>query len=203
MKWLKIVFAAFLVVGIFLCISSVAYAADPPGPGLDVDIVVAGDNPNVDLDIFGDNPQVWINGHNLNDPVAVYTIRGGGGVDIGWVNQRIGEELAPFQSWVSEYGDTVELTVEGLARVILLVQEHSSEISTLAESLDSQGHVASLMESASEQRMSTLESQQAQITAEVNDLRDAHNRILAIIIGAFSLVVIGLVAGFVLLWRRT
>jgi len=73
----------------------------------------------------------------------------------------------------------------------------------LAESLDSQGHVASLMESASEQRMSTLESQQAQITAEVNDLRDAHNRILAIIIGAFSLVVIGLVAGFVLLWRRT
>ncbi len=196
MKWLRIISAAFLVVGILLCISSVAYAADPPDPGLDVDIAVVGDNPKVDMGIYGNNPQVWINGHNLNDPFAVYNVLAG--ADTGWVNQRI----APLESWISEYGDTVDLTVEGLARVILLVQEHSSEISTLAELLDSQGHVASIMESASEQRISTLESQQAQITADVNHLTDSYNRKLAIIIGAFSLVVSGLAAGLVVLWRR-
>ena len=203
MKWFRIIFAAFLLVAMLLGVSSVAYADPGDDPGLDVDIVVVGDNPNVDMGIYGDNPQVWINGHNLNDPFVVYNALGAG-ADMVWVNQRIDEELASFlQSWISEYGDTVDLTVEGLARVISLVQEHSSEIRNLEASLDSQGHVAGIWESDSAQRISTLESQLAQVTANLNDLEDSYNLKLAIIIGAFSLVVIGLATGLVMLWRQT
>ena len=205
MKWLRIILPIFLSVGMILCIGSVAYAADPPDPGLDVDIVVVGDNPDVGVDIYGDNAEVWINGQNLNNPTAVYNVIGGGGFDNGWVNQRISDSLAPLESWAEGQAAELNLTMDGLAKLILLVQEHSSEIGTLAESLDSQGHVASIKESASDQRIRTLESQQAQITAEINHLTDSDNRTnrtLAIIIGAFSLVVISLATGLVLLWRR-
>jgi len=205
MKWLRIILPIFPLVGMLFCISSVAYAADPPDPGLDVDIVVVGDNPDVGVDIYGDNAEVWINGQNLNNPTAVYNVIGGGGFDSGWVNRRISDSLAPLESWAEFQTAGLDLTMDGLAKVILLVQEHSSEIGVLAESFDSQGRVASILESASDQRIRTLESQQAQITAEINHLTDSDNRTnrtLAIIIGAFSLVVIGLATGLVLLWRR-
>lgn len=200
MKWLRIILPIFLSVGLILCIGSVAYAADP---GLDVDIDIVGDDADVGVDIYGDNAEVWINGQNLNEPTAVYNIQGGSsGFDGSWVNQRILDSLAPFQSWAEEQNAGLDLTMDGLAKLILLVQEHSSEISTLGESFDSQGRVAGILESASDERMRALEDQQAQLMAEINQLTDSHNRTLAIIIGAFSLVVIALATGLVLLWRR-
>ncbi len=200
MKWLRIILPIFLSVGMILCISSVAYADEEDE---NITVVVVGDNPDVGVDIYGDNAEVWINGQNLNEPTAVYNVQSvSSGYDSGWVNRRISDSLAPFQSWAEGQTAGLNLTAEGLAKLILLVQEHSSEISTLAESFDSQGRVASILESASDQRMRDLEEQQAQITAELNQLTDSHNRTLAIIIGAFSLVVIGLAAGLVLLWRR-
>ena len=202
MKWLRIILPIFFSVGLILCIGSVAYA----DPGVDVDIVIVGDDPDVGVDIYGDNAEVWINGQSLNEPTAVYNIQGGNsGFDSGWgawVNRRISDSLAPLQFWAEGQTAGLNLTAEGLAKLILLVQEHSSEISTLGESFNSQGRVASILESASDQRMRDLEEQQAQLTAEINLLTDSHNRTLAIIIGAFSLVVIALAAGLVLLWRR-
>lgn len=202
MKWLRIILPIFFSVGLILCIGSVAYA----DPGLDVDIDIVGDDADVGVDIYGDNAEVWINGQNLNEPTAVYNIQGGStGFDSGWgtwVNRRISDSLAPLQFWAEGQTAGLNLTAEGLAKLILLVQEHSSEISTLGESFNSQGRVASILESASDQRMRALEEQQAQLMAELNQLTDSHNRTLAIIIGAFSLVVIALAAGLVLLWRR-
>lgn len=210
MKWLRIILPIFFSVGLILCISSVAYAADP----LDVDIVVVGDDPDVGVgihgddpdvgvDIYGDNAEVWINGQNLNEPTAVYNIQGGSSGFAGsWVNQRILDSLAPLESWLESQAAVLDLTMDGLAKLILLVQEHGSEIGTLGESFNSQGRVASILESASDQRMRDLEEQQAQLMAELNQLTDSTNRTLLIIIGAFSLVVIALATGLVLLWRR-
>jgi hypothetical protein len=207
MKYLSIGLVVILMVAILLFAAPV-YADDGEDPGINADIVVAGDNPDVGVDILGDNADVWINGKSLSDIIgsftSLYTVQGGSvGVNGGWVQQKISEALAPLQSWAESQTAGLDLTMEGLAKVIQMLQEHSSQITNLAESLDSQGHVASLRESASVQRMSNLESQQAQFAAKLNDLEDSYNMKLITIIGAFSLVVIGLAIVSALLWRRS
>ncbi|MBA7681102.1 hypothetical protein ES703_89430 [subsurface metagenome] len=198
MKWFRIILPIFLSVGMILCIGSVAYA----DPDLDVDIDIVGDDADVGVDIYGDNAEVWINGQNLNEPTAVYNILGGGGVDGGWVNRRISEALAPLQFLAEGQVAGLNLTAEGLAKVIVLAQSNESMLGTLVFLFDEHGNRLTDLESLTAYLGEQADALDAQITAEINHLTDSHNRTLAIIIGAFSLVVIGLAAGLVLLWRR-
>ena len=226
MKWLRIIFAAFLVVGMLLGVSSVAYADDPPGdPGLNVDITISGDNPNVNADVLGANSQVtvntsgtevWINGQNLNEPTVIHQGSGTMGpredellgyAEDPYARNEIGEVILP---WIEEAKARVDLVTEGLAKVILLAQENESELDTQVSLLEGHNERQTTLESETAslgERVNALEAQdaviQAQITAKVNYLIASYNRMLIIIIGAFSLVVIGLGASLFLLWRRT
>jgi uncharacterized protein YciI len=229
MKWLRIILPIFLIMGMLLCFSSVAYADDPAGdpppepppdppPGLNVNVTVVGNNSEVGVDLYGDdntanvefhseNPTVYINGQNLNEPIAVYNIQnyGGGGVDGDWVKQKISQALAPIQSWAEETAARLGLTMDGLAKVILLAQDNEAELDTQISLLDTHEDRLTTLESETAslgERVDALEAQDAAIQAEINYLRDYYNSMLLIIIGAFSVVVIGLGAGLFLVWRR-
>lgn len=225
MKWLRIIFAAFLLVGMLLGVSSVAYADDPPDgdPGLNVDIVVVGDNPEVNMDVLGNNSEVtvntsgtevWINGQNLNEPTAVYNTTRTGASNMG-VRRIVKYVMFPY---MEETWARLNLTADGLAKVIKLAQSSESDIAninsqisnSISDRLNDQGErlTALELEAASQAgQIETLKAQdaaiQAQITAKVNYVIDSYNRILAIVIGAFSLVVIGLGVGLYLTRRRT
>lgn len=217
MKWLRIILPIFFLVGMLLGVSSVAYADDPPDgdPGIEVDITVMGDNPDVNVDVLGEDSEVtvnttgtevWINGQNLNDPTAVYNIQGGGSaVDGGWVKKKIGQAVGPLYSWIEESGAKLGLAIDGLAKVILLAQNNESELETQTSLVDTHDNRLTSLESESVnlgEQVDALEAQDAAIRARVNYLTAYYNRILAIIIGAFSLVVIGLGAGLFLTRRR-
>lgn len=223
MKWFRIILATFLLVGMLLSISSVAYADD-------------GDNDSsivVEITIDGENPEVWINGQNLNEPTVIHQ---GGGASSAWVRDRINQALSPLYSWMDEYGVKTELSAAGLAKVILLVQENESQQFLL---FDKYGNRLTDLESNLEERIKTLEAQDAAIeaqqlardnyltayydrmeeriktieaqrlardnylTAYYNSLTAYYNRMLVIVIGAFTLVVIGLATVLGILWRRT
>jgi hypothetical protein len=237
MKWLRIILPIFLLVGMLLCINSVAYAdpgdeqpeGDPgdggnpgDGSGLNVNVTVVGDNPNVNMDVLGENSEVtvnttgtevWINGQNLNEPTAVYNNSYSSASAMG-VRRVVKDVMFPY---MDDIWSRLNLTADGLAKVIQLAQHNESELDSQISLVDTHddkltnlgSETTSLGErvAALEARDAALEAQdaaiQAQITANVNYLIASYNRLLLIIIGAFSLVVIGLGAGLFLLWRRT
>lgn len=197
MKLLRIMLATFLVVGMLLGASSIAYAEEPqdpppdppqgdpppPDPSIQVDILVegenpevnvgvAGDNPDLNIGIGGDNPNVNINGQNLNEPTAVYNVTygGGGGVDGSWVKKKIGQAVNPLYSWMDEYGAKMELAANGLAKVIFLAQDNESKVETQISLTDEYGNRLTELESDSAylgKRVKTLEAQDEVIKAYV------------------------------------
>ena len=215
MKWLRIILPIFLIMGMLLC-PIVAYAddGDEEEDGLNVDITVVGDNSEVGVDLYGDdntadvnfhseNPTVYINGQNINEPTVIHE---GGGVGGGWVKSKINQALAPVQSWAEETAARLGLTMDGLAKVILLAQDNESELEASFSQLGGHSERLTTLESETAslgEQVDALEAQDAAITARVNYLTAYYNRILLTIIGAFSLVVIGLIIGLVVVARRT
>jgi hypothetical protein len=220
---LRIGLLLILMAAMLLGVSSVAYADDPPdGDGIEVDITVVGDNPKVNADVLGDNSQVtvnttgtevWINGQNLNEPTAVYNSTYAEASPMG-VKRLIKSVMAPLmeETWAN-----LNLTMDGLAKVIQLAQSNESGLETQISLVNTHDDELTNLESETAslgERVDALEAQdaaleaqdaaiQARVTAKVNYVIASYNRILAIIIGAFSLVVIGLGTGLFLLWRRT
>jgi hypothetical protein len=119
--------------------------------------------------------------------------------------------------YMAETWARLNLTADGLAKVILLAQSNESELDTQTSLVDTHDSRLTSLESETAslgERVDALEAQdaaleaqdaatQAYIVAVQDYLRADYNRKLIIIIGAFSLVVIGLGAGLFLLWRRT
>ena len=223
MKWLRIIFAAFLLVGMLLGVSSVAYA-DPgdEDPGIEVDIVVVGDNPKVGVDVTGQNSEVtvnttgtevWINGQNLNEPTAVYNSSSNSSASSMGVRRLVKDVMFPY---MSETWARLNLTADGLAKVILLAQYNESELETQISLADTHDNRLTSLESGTAslgERVHALEAQdaaleaqdaatQAYIVAVQDYLKADYNRKLITIIGAFSLVVIGLGVGLFLLRRQ-
>ena len=241
MKWLRIILPIFLIMGMLFCINSVAYAdpgdappeGDPgdggnPGDGSGyVNVTVVGNNSEVGVDLYGDdntanvnfhseNPSVNINGRNLNDPIAVYNVSNtyAGASNMG-VRRVVKDVMFPY---MQETWDRLNLTADGLAKVIKLAQSNESDIAnidsqisnSISDRLNDQGErlTALELEAASQAgQIETLKAQdeaiKAYIVAVEDYLRADYNRKLITIIGAFSVVVIGLAIGLYLTRRRT
>jgi len=228
-----------LMAAMLLGASSVAYADEPPPadpppaeppppdppPGLTVDVKVVGNNADVGLDLYGDdntaevnfhseNPTVLINGTNINDPIAVYNVSNTTAVSNMGVRRLVKDVMFPY---MSDTWDRLNLTADGLAKVILLAVNNESELETQTSLVNTHDSTLASLESETASlggRVDALEAQgaalaaqdaaiQARITAQVSYVIDSYNRILAIIIGAFSVVVIGLGVGLWLTRRRT
>ena len=185
---------------------------DPPeDPGLNVDIAIVGDNPDVNIDIFGEDAEVtvnttgtdiYLNGQNINEPTVIHE---GGGVSGGWVKSKINQIVEPLYSFAGEAQAKISLFADGLAKVILLAQGNESELEASFSQLGDHSERLTTLESETAslgEQVDALEAQDAAITARVNYLTAYYNRILLIIIGAFSVVVIGLGVSLYLTRRR-
>lgn len=223
---LRIGLVLMLMAAMLLGVSSVAYADPGDGPDMVVIVEVEGDNVEVGVDLYGDdntaevtfhseNPTVLINGHDLNDPVAVYNVSNTSAASSMGVKRLVKDVMFPY---MQDTWERLNLTADGLAKVILLAQSHESDITnietqisnSISDRLNDQGErlIAVELEAASQAgQIETLKAQdaaiQARITAEVSYVIDSYNKLLAIIVGAFSAVVIGLGTGLWLTRRRT
>jgi hypothetical protein len=198
--------AVFLAVIALLAVGSFAYADDPPDDnGLDVDIVVIGDepdvsvgvegdNPDVDIGIGGDNPEVWINGINIQDPISVCTVVVQGATN-GWVLARINETVAPIEAWISDAEGLIGLTADGLAKVILLAQTNEAQIKLHEDSLGDLGEMI--------ERLKANEAQDYErLTQRLDAVEEHYQKVFLIVVGAFALAVIGLSVALGVLWSK-
>jgi len=127
MKWLGRLLPILLLVA--LLVPATAVLAEEGG--LDVDIVVIGDDADVGVDIHGDDAEVWINGQNLAEPTVIRIVDRRG-ASKKWVSKQLDQVIGPLYSWVDTLLPQVALTVDGLAKVIILAQSTESELEILA-----------------------------------------------------------------------
>jgi len=214
MKWFSLAFVILLLVGMLLGSSSVAYADDGEDGGIDVDITITGDNPDVGIGITGDNPDVWVNGQNLNEPTAVYNVSNNVSASPMGVRRLVKDVMFPY---MDDVWARLNLTAEGLAKVIILAQSNESGIVTIFEKignhiptrLDAQDERLTALESDATYQLGQIETLEAQdeaikayIAANTEYLRADYNRKLTMIVIPFSVVIIGLAIGLGLLWKR-
>ena len=167
------------------------------------------DNPDVNLGLDGDNPNVYLNGRNINEPTVITQriVRQSSGV--GWddfARDQIIELKQKIFPWMDEYTAKVELAASGLAKVIVLAQDTDSKLKT---ETDATGKRLTDLEAGSanlDKRVGSLEAEDVAIKNYIA-VREAaitsyYNRVLMIIIIAGAVLILGLGAGLVLLWRR-
>jgi len=230
MKWIRILLPVILIMGLLLGVSSVAYAGEPnddPGTGegqgsdddggLNVDITVVGDDADVDIAVIGDNSDVtvnttgtdvWVNGRNLNEPTVIH--QGNNGASKGWIRKRINEAVGSLYTWAGETGQVLSMTMDGLAKVILTVEDQDSRLGdTSADIEELYAGLESQMTRLSdhEDRLASLDAQvealeaqdaitQAYVKDYANYLQVEYDRKLTIMSGVFLLAVVGLAVGF-------
>jgi len=225
MRYLGLMLAILLLIVTLLGVSSPVHADDEDGDsGLDVDIVVVGDDADVDVDLYGndntanvnfhsENPSVYINGQNINEPTVIVR---SSGPSKGWIMKRIDQAVSSLYDWAGETGQVLSLTMDGLAKVILTVEEQDSQLSEASSDTDElraglEAQIARL--DNHENRLYGLDAQveahvaedailQAYVKDYANYLRADYDRKLMAIVATFSAVVVGLAIGLVILGRR-
>lgn len=174
-KWLRIILPIFLIMGMLLCINSVAYA-DPGDEDSDlkVDITVSGDNADVGVDLHGDdntasvtfyseNPTVLINGQAINKPTVIHHTR--------TIDKRARQQLTILNTNLEQTAAMLNVTMDGLAKVIIKVQDQDSFNTYVLQGLDE--HTMRLDEIDGE--ISSLHHQFSYLNVRLGDLEGRHN----------------------------
>jgi len=224
MKWFRVLIAIFLLAGMLLCINSVAYADDPPDDdsNLKVDITVVGDNADVNVDVPGQDSKVtvntggteiYLNGQNINEPTVINRTT----TSIRTIDKTARQLVNELDLLLKEYGSALNLTANGLAKVIIQVQGQESTLNDMSQILDENtarlddlvdGQVAGLNDQFSDLsgRIYDLERENNALATEVEEERAAmqerldkmeldYNKKLVIMGGVFFLVILGLGMG--------
>jgi len=146
-KIIRIGLVFFSVSVLLFCLGpAVLYADDE---GLDVEIGIIGDEPDVDVDIYGDNPkvnvdvegdnsEVYLNDRNIEIPTEVHntyttTVQG---VDKSQVRKEISNALNPVNNWIGDIEGRLGLTMDGFAKMILLIGDPRQISSSIIENLN-------------------------------------------------------------------
>lgn len=127
MKRIFVIFV-ILVFSILLFPTAPVLAADPPD-GIEIDVVVVGDNATLTVTSDGSGTLVYINGRNISDPVAYYFIN-------PYNDAELRQAISELQTVFDSINGTVSLTTTGLAKVILVLQEHTSNLSDLLDKIN-------------------------------------------------------------------
>jgi len=224
MKWFRVLIAIFLLAGMLLCINSVAYADDPPDDdsNLKVDITVVGDNADVNVDVPGQDSKVtvntggteiYLNGQNINEPTVINRTT----TSIRTIDKTARQLVNELDLLLKEYGSALNLTANGLAKVIIQVQGQESTLNDMSQILDENtarlddlvdGQVAGLNDQFSDLsgRIYDLERENNALATEVEEERAAmqerldkmeldYNKKLVIMGVVFSFVLLGLGMG--------
>jgi len=201
MKWISVVVTISLLIGILLYSTPAVYAYEPPDA--DTSIVI-------EIEITDGEVEIIVDGVTLGAP------RGGGGVSLESLANHMG--VTKLQKDVAKLSDYANVTGAGLAKVIMLAQTNEDGISILTAEVSN--HIPTRLDEQ-DARLVSLEADavyqlgrievEATYNQELADyfqtyiewLKADYSAKLTWLIIALSVVIAGLAASSVLLWRRT
>ena len=137
MKWLiRSLLVAFLIVGMLLSSGSVVYADDgeedeeDPEDGLKVDIEVVGENAVITLSTTG--TEIYLSGQNINEPTVIRKTRTKEYfIENSYDDAVLKENISNIETFLEEAGVKLDMTGNGLAKVILVIGEHTDSLDEL------------------------------------------------------------------------
>ena len=117
------------LVAVFL-LGTTVLAADPPDPEepIVVDIVILGDDPTVTVEADGDNATIYINGQDFQEPtVKVESYR----IENPYNDAKLKVAISDLTGLLESTGLDVSVISNGLAKVILVIGEHTDNLREL------------------------------------------------------------------------
>ena len=116
--------AIAVVIGIMaVCLLGTTVLASDP---ITVDVVVLGDDPTVTVEADGDGATIYINGQDIQEPtVKKYRIEN------PYDDAMLIEDISNLEALLEEAGMNLTVTSDGLAKVILVIGEHTSNLREL------------------------------------------------------------------------
>jgi len=117
------------LVAVFL-LGTTVLAADPPDPEepIVVDIVILGDDPTVTVEADGDNATIYINGQDIQEPtVKVESYR----IENPYNDAKLKVAISDLTGLLESTGLDVSVISNGLAKVILVIGEHTDNLREL------------------------------------------------------------------------
>jgi len=116
--------AIAVVIGIMaVCLLGTTVLASDP---ISVDVVVLGDDPTVTVEADGEGATIYINGQDIQQP-TVYEYR----IENSYNDAMLKEDISELEMLLEEAGMNLTVTSDGLAKVILVIGEHTSNLREL------------------------------------------------------------------------
>lgn len=190
MKWLGRLLPILLLVALLM--SATAILADEGGEsnndedseggGLDVGIVIVGDEPDVDiaivgddpdiaLDVGGDNPAIYLDGRDINQPIVI-RIKSSSGISKTKLRDYVKQALAPVHIFIDEAAYRIDLTSEGLAKLITVVETTNSSNATSLEEIQGElDELEKVLEREKTSRECNLEVVRTDMQYQISSLR--------------------------------
>jgi len=151
--------AIAVVIGIMaVCLFGTTVLASDP---IIVDVVVLGDDPTVTVEADGEGATIYINGQDIQQPtVKKYTIEN------PYNDATLKEAISNLETLLEGTGMNLEVTSDGLAKVILVIGEHASNLRELL-GITNQNEEDSV--SRDNELLSRVENQNSQILQLVEE----------------------------------
>jgi len=116
--------AIAVVIGLLaVCLFGTTVLADDP---ITVNVVVLGDDPTVTVEADGEGATIYINGQDIQQP-TVYKYR----IENSYNDAMLKEDISELEMLLEEAGMNLTVTSDGLAKVILVIGEHTSNLREL------------------------------------------------------------------------
>ena len=107
---------------------TIVHAGDPAI----VEVDIEAEKVILDVDIVADESTVYVNGVEPSTNYLAFST----GADQEWVEQEISDAVVPLYSWIDQNGAIIDLTLEGLAKVIIELELQRSLIDGTSSDLD-------------------------------------------------------------------
>lgn len=161
---LKFMVSGVIILALMACFATPVFADDGDDPGLNVDIIVSGDNPDVNLLVDGANAdvdlivpshdadinlethsdvtvstnpgQIYINGQHLSS----FGMAGGyGDVQTQYAVWELKKAVAGLFEALNQIDSNLNLTAQGLAKVILFINNQNGTFEDVVELVKNHG----------------------------------------------------------------
>lgn len=158
--------AIAVVIGIMaVCLLGTTVLASDP---ITVDVVVLGDDPTVTVEADGEGATVYINGQDIQKPtVKKYRIEN------PYDDAMLKDDINNLGAMLEEAGMSLAVTSDGLAKVILVIGEHTSNLRELLGIVTQNEEDSVSRDNELVTRGESRDSVMFQLGSEVISLRDS------------------------------